>query len=285
LKIAHTWEDAERPEAASRGFAKFAEAFPEDEDAAPSLLRAIDLADAGGDSFGAESLRDQYLKRYPDDVDTAFQFIGVRATRELATVGPDRSISALLSPTNGPEGAALRRYLELAQAQPGGASRALLAEVRFQQGEEAMRSYTRRRITLPLAPSITEKKSLLENVLQEYRECAAFAVAPWNRASAYRIGECLVAFGDALMESERPADLSGDDLLAYDEVLEEQSWEFFDKGEQTWGEMLRQVGENESGGEWVVNARRSLWPRVAPRFVHRPEVQYPLVAARAPEGS
>ena len=284
LKIAHTWESAERPESASLAYEQFADAFPEDEDAAPSMLRAIDLAVAADDPVRAESLRDGYLRRYPGDVDTAFEILEARAAREIAVVGPDRPISGLLAAT-AKQPSNVRRYLDLAETHPDKASRALLAQVQFHRGEEARGAYTRHRITLPLAPGIAEKKSLLENVLQEYRTCASLGVAPWNRAAAFRIGECLVAFGDALMESERPADLSGDDLLAYDEVLEEQSWDFFDKGELTWGEMLRQVGENEAGGEWVVKARQALWPRVAARFVHRPEVEYPLVAARAPEGS
>ena len=85
------------------------------------------------------------------------------------------------------------------------------------------------------------------------------------------------------MLGERPADLAGDDLIAYDEVLEEQSWEFYDRGEDIWSELLRQSTRSETDpGQWIERARTALWPRLSQRFLYRPETDYPLVAAAPP---
>jgi hypothetical protein len=139
------------------------------------------------------------------------------------------------------------------------------------------------RLTQPLPPSIEEKKARLEEVLALYNECATHGVAEYARASAYRIGEVLIAFGDALVASERPDGLSEDDLIAYDDVLTEQSWEFYDRGEDVWSELLRQLGDaDDDPGGWIARTRDALWPRLAQRFMHRPEVDYPLVAATPP---
>ncbi|MEZ5064474.1 MAG: outer membrane protein assembly factor BamD [bacterium] len=292
LEIAHTWEKAERPAAAARAYERFSETFPADADADAALLQAVDLYAKADEPVEAERLRTRYLERFPDDTENVLAILHDRATKELASAGPDRPLSSLLAAAPAAAGAAgktaagtssLSRYLELAGEHGELADRGLLAEVAFRQAEETREDYARVRITLPLEPSIAQKKSLLENTLQAYQECAAFGVTPWNRASATRIGETLVAFGDALMASERPADLSGDDLLAYDEVLEEQSWQFYDRGEGAWAELIRQTtAEGSDDDEWTAHAKRLLWPRVAARFVHRPEVEYPLIAATPP---
>lgn len=284
LNVAKAWERSERPAAAARAYRDFATDFPADADAGSALMLAADLFLAAGDVVSSEVAQTSYLERFPDDVETAVEILETRATRELDSVGPGEPVSALLALAG--DGAAspshLARYIELTNARPDLAAPKLLARVRFLRGEEARTAYERTRITLPLAPSVAQKKSLLENVLEEYRNAAAYEIAPWNRASAVRIGECLVAFGDALMESERPADLTEDDLYAYEEVLEEQSWQFFDRGEEAWAELVRQTGAataEDVDDEWVHAARRQLWPRVATRFLHRPEVVYPLIAA------
>ena len=108
-------------------------------------------------------------------------------------------------------------------------------------------------------------------------------MSEYSRASAHRIGQVLIEFGDALVDSERPAGLDVEDLMAYEEVLAEQSWEFYDRGEDVWTELLQQVGDvKEDPGEWITLTRELLWPRLAQRFMHRPEMEYPLVAATRP---
>jgi tetratricopeptide (TPR) repeat protein len=280
LNVARTWEQADRPEAAADAYRTFADAFPDDADAGAALLTAADLFASSGNAAASETSKTLYLDRFPDDVDARFEILGERAVRELDTLG-DSPISGLLA--LGADGAATSNaghYLELATEHPDQASASLLARVRFLRGEESRSAYERARISLPLAPSVAEKKSLLENVLQEYQGAAAYERAPWNRAAALRIGECLVEFGDALMECDAPADLGEDDRIAFAEVLEEQSWEFFDRGEEAWTQLVRQAGDDPD--EWVEEARRRLWPRVARRFLHRPEVEYPLVTAQDP---
>jgi hypothetical protein len=160
----------------------------------------------------------------------------------------------------------------------------VLAEVHYHRGVEALDAFESVRLTLPLENAIRVKKEHLERVLGELRACAAHEVSPWNRAAAYQIGSSLIAFGDALGASERPRGLAGDDLAAYEDVLEERSYEFFDKGEEAWTLLLRRAAEADVEDEWVERARDDLWPRLASRFIHRPELEHPLVLLNPPEG-
>ena len=296
LETAHAWKAADRRREASRASERFALAYPGDPDAGPALLDAAELAAASGDSTDAERIEDAYMQAHPEDAEMALALLEHRARREIAGVTPERPVSLLLAapapaPKKGAKApappaaphSALQRWLDLASAHPETSARDLSAQVAFLQAEESRARYEQVRLTLPLGPSIAQKKSLLENTLQEYRTCAAQETAPWNRAAATRIGECLVAFGDALKTSERPADLQGDDLAAYEEEIDKKSWEFFDRGEEVWTQLVRRADE-APGDVWVERAQEELWPRVARRFTHRPEVDYPLVPESATSG-
>ena len=47
--------------------------------------------------------------------------------------------------------------------------------------------------------------------------------------------------------------------------------------------LLQQMAEaKDDPGGWIARTREGLWPRQAQRFLHRPEVDYPLVAATKP---
>lgn len=284
LETARAWQQADRPREASRAWEQFATRYPDDADAGNALMEAAALVGAAGDSTDMERIEDIYLDRHPEDVATSLAVLERRARREIQAVTPARPISALLAtPSPAAKPGALGKWLALATAHPDSASRELAAQVAFLRGEEARARYQSSGLSLPLGPSLAQKKSLLENAIQEYRSCAEQETAPWNRAAATRIGDCLVAFGDALMTSERPADLGGDDLLAYDQEIERKSWEFFDRGEEVWTDLVRRAGET-SNDAWVEEARRSLYPRIARRFSHRPEVDFPLAPVPALDG-
>ena len=131
--------------------------------------------------------------------------------------------------------------------------------------------------------AVTAKQQSLEVLLGMYAACANHGAAEYTRAAAFQIGAAITHFGDALLESERPSELQGDDLLAYEEVLEEQSWPFYDRGEAAWTDLLKQsAAAVEDPGQWLARTQHELWPRVAQRFVHMPEAEYPLVAAAPP---
>jgi hypothetical protein len=177
----------------------------------------------------------------------------------------------------------LGAYLALAAKNPELASPAILAQVDFLNAEEAFNNFSAMRLTQPLPASLEKKKQALESLLEKYNTCSNRGVTEYTRASAYRIGLALIGFGDALMQSERPAGLEADDLLAYEDVIEEQAWGFYDRGENVWSDMLRQVGETpDDPGQWVTHAREALWPRLAQRFMYRPEPDYPVLVAKPP---
>ncbi len=274
LQIASAHEKAGQWQAASVALDRFSADFTSDPDAADALLKASDLRAAAGDSAGSRELRTVFLQRFPGETETVMDIREERAAHTLNTLAADQS------PDTQP---GLQAYLALAAEHPELASPMILAQVDYLKAEQAHARYTDLNLTQPLPEAIKAKQKSLENLLAMYAACARHGVAEYTRAAAFQTGQAITHFGDALLASERPAELQGDDLLAYEEILEEQSWPFFDRGEAAWTDLLKQTNEGpEDPGQWLERTRHELWPRVAQRFMHLPEAEYPLVAAIPP---
>ena len=171
--------------------------------------------------------------------------------------------------------------MKLAAEKPAQASKPLLAEVRFQYAEEAFRRYDAFKLTQPLPKSIAAKQKLLDSVLVRYKRTAEMGVPEWSHASGFRIGQALAGFGSALEASERPADLKGDDLKAYENVLIEQSMTFHERGETVWSDLL-QRSQGGVADAWVTKTRQALWTRLGDRFLFEPDADFPVVEGKAP---
>ena len=266
---------------AAGAYERFATLYPKDADAPSALLKAADLRAAAGDTAGAEKTRTQFMAAFPAETASVMQIRATRAQNDIAaTAAKHAPVSSLLGKGSHSE---LSAYLALAAAHPDLASSSLLAQVDFLKAEEAHAAYAAMKLTQPLNASLAKKKAKLESAIALYEQCSKRSVAEYTRASAHRIGQALIEFGDALAASERPKGLSADDLTAYNDVITEQSYAFYDRGEDAWSTLLRQsAGEKDDPGNWLAQTRDALWPRLGARFLFHPEVDYPLVRATPP---
>ncbi len=298
LHIAQTLEPHD-PAAAAGAYIDFARAFPGDEGERGAWLHAADLLDsvsAGdpGSAAGAraEALRIEYLARYPDDVEGGMEILEALARRELTQVTPERPVSTLLRAAAAkgraaPAPSRLVQYLERGRRHPDLVARDLIAQLRFLEAEESRTAFTRLPLTQPLVKSLAAKQRMLDTLIARYKRSADLGVGDWTHAATFRIGEALVEFGEALERSQRPADLSGDDLLAYEEVLMEQGHRFSDRGEDVWADLLREKSREVAADPWIERTQGALWRRMADRFLFRPEVEFPLIGsnpAASPKG-
>ncbi|TMQ70077.1 MAG: tetratricopeptide repeat protein [Candidatus Eisenbacteria bacterium] len=253
LQIARAWESHAHPVEAADAYLGFARAFPQDSSAAPAWLKAADLLSGAGQEARADDLRLSYGPDHPIStlLDPETPNVpaakpgrhGHRAAARPALADTSRSRSFLAE------------YLRRGTAHSGLVSKQLLAQVRYLQGEEAGARYAAARLAQPLEKSIPIKQKLLDSTLARYRASIDLGAPEWSSASAYRIGEALVGFGEALEHSERPADLRGDDLRAYDDVILQQSQGFESRGEDVWSDLLRERGKDEKPNRWVTQAR------------------------------
>ena len=283
ITIAAAEDSARQPERAAHAYERFARTFADDPDADEAWLRAAERWAAAGREAKADSMRLAYLAMYPKDEVGAMEILETLVRRDLERVSPDSPVSRLMAAAPARKGGRapftpLGEYLARATKRPDLASREVVAQVRFLEAEESHAPYAAVALEQPIRASIAARTKQLERLLALHRASAGLAVAPWAHASAFRIGEALVEFGDALAASERPADLAGDDRLAYDEVLAKESRVFYDRAEQVWSDLLAQAGARAGEDPWIARARAALWPRLAQRFLFRPEFDDPLAA-------
>ena len=226
LQIAQVHEAGGRTTEAATAYERFARRHADDPDAAEAMLTAIDLS--ADDPVGQRRRQEEFVASFAAE------------TAAVMAIRAGWARAALAGSGGAASDADLAAYLAAAAAHPELADPRVLAEADYRTAEAALAAYEAIALTQPLAVSLERKQTRLEDVVALYNRCAGRGVAEFAHASAYRIGEAIVHFGDALAASERPADLSRDDLAAYDEVLAEQGGTFYARGEAAWTELLKQ---------------------------------------------
>lgn len=85
------------------------------------------------------------------------------------------------------------------------------------------------RLAVPLDRSLLARKKALEAALAAYGQAADYALAPISTAASFAMADLYRDFGQSLLDSERPRNLSPDELEQYDLLLEEQAFPFEEK--------------------------------------------------------
>ena len=89
--------------------------------------------------------------------------------------------------------------------------------------------FNRTALKIPLAKSLKRKKSLMLKATEQFGRAANYGFDDLTTESTYSIAKIYLAFSQALLNSERPRNLSDDELLQYDILLEDQAFPFEEK--------------------------------------------------------
>jgi TolA-binding protein len=90
-------------------------------------------------------------------------------------------------------------------------------------------AYQRVKLKEPLKENLARKKKFMKATVKGYNEAAAYQVSAITTEATFRIGQLYADFGEALMASERPGNLSSEELEQYEILLEEQAYPFEEK--------------------------------------------------------
>jgi hypothetical protein len=163
---------------------------------------------------------ERYVQQYPEPLETA-----IEARARLARLADEQGNPAR----------ALGWQRQLLQAeQAGGAGRTehtryLGANAALLLAQGPYDEFHKVALVEPLKKQLALKKSRMEEVLKAYATAADYGVAEVSTAATYHTAEVYHEFGQALMQSERPKSLAGDELEQYNVLLEEQSFPFEEK--------------------------------------------------------
>jgi len=117
----------------------------------------------------------------------------------------------------------------------------------------------------PLKRNLALKKQYMETAIAGYTEAARYEVAAVTTEATHRIGEIYADFANALMKSERPQNLSSEELEQYDLLLEEQAYPFEEKAIEIYETNLRHISTGHYD-EWVQKSLTSLATMVPARY-------------------
>ncbi|HLF11277.1 MAG TPA: hypothetical protein VJA26_08680, partial [Gammaproteobacteria bacterium] len=104
--------------------------------------------------------------------------------------------------------------------------RYLAAKAQLALAEPSRDAFLGTRLVAPLEASLKTKQARMEEALAAYGKAADYGVAEVTTAANYELAELYHALSRDLFASERPAELTEQELEQYDILLEEQAFPF-----------------------------------------------------------
>ncbi len=126
-------------------------------------------------------------------------------------------------------------------------------------------SYRAARLVIPLKKNLKRKKRAMQHLLDAYTQAAGYGVESVATQATYRIASVYQDFARALMDSERPKGLSGEELEQYEILLEEQSFPFEEKAIEVHRVNLERLSQGV-WDPWVAKSIASLAELVPVRY-------------------
>ena len=126
------------------------------------------------------------------------------------------------------------------------------------------------RLRDPLEQTLAEKRTALNLALDTYAEAAELKIAGVTTAATHKIGMLFDDFLTALLESERPRELTPEQVDQYNILLEEQAAPFEERAVAAYETNVRRAQELEVFDEWVGKSFERL-AVVRPARYKRPE--------------
>jgi TolA-binding protein len=182
-----------------------------------ALWRSAELYEKTGQSVAATAAYGRFVERYPTPVVEA-----VEARQKL--------IDLAGAAGNHAERMRWMRDLVIADAGAGAErtdrTRYLAAKAQLELAAPTRDAFLSTRLVVPLDKSLEAKQARMQEALAAYGQAADYGIAEVTTAANYEIAELYHALGKDLYASERPPELTAEELEQYDILLEEQAFPF-----------------------------------------------------------
>ncbi len=182
-----------------------------------AILVAGDLYEQAASEDEALRIYEQYIAEFPEPLEMAAEI---------------RFKVAEIYQTRGREGDYLEQLNAIVELDAG-AGAARTDRTRFLAATSALtltkplyEDFRGLALMQPFEESLAEKKRRMDVALSAFEALVAYEVGEVTAAATFYLAEIYGDFSDALVDSERPADLSGADLAAYEMVIEEEAFPF-----------------------------------------------------------
>ena len=232
-----------------------------------ALLQAADLYRQAGQEGKAVTVLEDYLRRYPQPPGQAMDAMQQLAEMEQARGNTSRHQYWLQS-------------LIRADAQAGSDGRRpeKAARARLALADYRIAEFDRLGLGEPLQENLDRKLQAMEQAIDELEAAAGYGITDIITAATYRIGDLYHDLGRALLASQRPGDLAGEELARYNLLLEEEAAPFEEKAIEFHEANVRRIRAGQYD-EWIASSLvqlGELWPA---RYARPEQTGIPAVAA------
>ena len=248
-KLAVAYSESNRPGQAAAEFEQIAHAPGETPDVQrEATLQAADLYDKAGSTAKSRDMLEAFVKHFPQPLNPAMEArnkLSVIAAKSGDFSGRDYWLKEIIAADRAAGAARTDR------------SRALAAKATLTLAAPAREAFVRIKLVVPLKKSLAEKRQAMEAALKAYTQAADYQVAEVTTAATYESAELYRQLGKDLMSSERPKNLSKEELEQYDVLLEEQAFPFEEKAIKLH-EVNAARAKDGTYDEWVQKSYASL---------------------------
>ncbi len=132
-------------------------------------------------------------------------------------------------------------------------------------------NYSKRKLRMPLKVNLRKKKAFMQSAIKLYGQASSFGLADVTTQSTYAIGKIYQDFATALLDSERPSSLKGEELEQYEILLEDQAFPFEDKAIEFFE---TNIARSRDGiyNEWLSKSRDNLSALFPVRYAKQPKI-------------
>jgi TolA-binding protein len=219
LAVAYT--ESNRPGQAAVEFERISQSPGESADVQrEATLQAADLYDKAGNTAKSRAMLEAFVKHFPQPLNPAMEArnkLSMMAAKAGDTAGRDVWLRDIIAADRAAGAARTDR------------SRALAARATLTLAIPVREEFRRIKLAAPLKKSLAEKRKAMEAALKAYEQAADYQVADVTTAATFESAELYRQLGKDLMSSERPKNLSKDELEQYNVLLEEQAFPFEEK--------------------------------------------------------
>lgn len=127
----------------------------------------------------------------------------------------------------------------------------LAAKAQLILGDFKKKNYEYIKLVNPVEENLKKKEGLLKEALADYTAAARYRIADVTAEATYKMGEMFEHHRDAIMTSERPSELTSEQMEEYNFMLEEQAFPFEEKAIGIHEGNVRKTVEEGIYNGWV----------------------------------
>ena len=117
--------------------------------------------------------------------------------------------------------------------------------------------FTKQKLVLPLKISLRKKKYVMQKAVKYYGQASKYGIAETATESTHAIADIYKSFSKDLLTSQRPKNLSGDELEQYIILLEDKAFPFEDKAIEFYEANMSHIKDGVYN-EWVKQSHEQL---------------------------